>query len=188
VTITNTGGDPLAFGTIVNTDPAHFTVSQPSPSILHQGESRTVPVTFATKTAGSFSATVTIPMVNPGVPGVTLTLSAQTVRQTIAVGPNHLKFGKIAVGATPPALVATVTNTSTAPLSLDRVTSDDPAFDIVDVDRSVVPPGGTAAFTVVFRAAAAGNYQTRIAVTIAGSASADAEIKASGMVEMPKKK
>jgi hypothetical protein len=139
-------------------------------------------------TAGTFAATVTISAADALVPPIAIDLAAVVVKQAIAVEPASVKFGKVDVGTTAPRQSFTVTNTSPVALAIGSVAADDPAFEVVNGYFGPIPPGGSATFDVLFHPAAAGTFSGRIAVTLAGSAVPDAEIRVGGTGEKPKKR
>jgi hypothetical protein len=115
VTVSNTGGNPLTFTSIVTSgDFAGATLAQ-CPSIAVEAEPCVFSITFKPTATGTRTGTILFTDNATGGPQmVTLTGTGTSGTATLTVTPSSLTFGSQAVSTTSAALTVTVMNTSTA--------------------------------------------------------------------------
>ena len=127
VTLTNSGAAPLLISSIGlgGADAADFAQLSDcplAPTTLAPGSSCTISVTFTPSAAGSRAASVTVSDNAPGNPH-TITLAGTGVAPApaITLSPTSLAFGNRVVGTTSAAQDVTVTNSGTAPLTINSI-------------------------------------------------------------------
>ncbi|WP_394845977.1 choice-of-anchor D domain-containing protein [Pendulispora brunnea] len=157
VTITNTGGDPIALGSAVveGAQAAAFQVTQPTGSV-QPGQSATVNVTYLANAAAEANATLKIGSADSSVPKAQVTLKARAVSKLLIADTAALDFGQVTVGQKSDPKVVTVTSQAGVPLDIASIASDSDQF-VVNGGGAQLPPGGTGTFEVVFQPTVAGD-------------------------------
>ncbi|HKS97443.1 MAG TPA: choice-of-anchor D domain-containing protein, partial [Terriglobia bacterium] len=121
VTLTNTGGSPLAISGIATTD-GRFTQLNNCPAQLAAGASCVINVTFTASFAGSANASLVVTDNAPdSLQAVGLT--ATTATPTVSVSPTSLSLGYQRVGTTSAPRTVILTNTSAVPTAISAITT-----------------------------------------------------------------
>lgn len=149
VTVSNTGGVPVTFSSIVTTgDFAGATTTQ-CPSIAVEGTPCIFQITFKPTAAGTRTGAITFTENATGSPQtVTLTGTAVNGPATVTVSPTSLAFASQTVNSTSPAQNVTVTNTGTGPVNFTSfsITGENSgSFALASSGTSACNPTGTLA-------------------------------------------
>ncbi len=164
VTVTNTGGQPLLFGSPRLSDTADFAVSTNCPPSLPAAASCALTVQFHPQSAEPISATVTLTDNSDGVAGaqqvVNLTGAGTPMPVSqAAVTPAGLTFGPTALGATSTSQTVSLGNTGTAPLAISSMTLSDPAdFTLTSTCGADLAVGAVCTLGVAFKPQALGPF------------------------------
>src|SRR6266545_4424507 len=175
--LTNTGSAPLTIGSIgvAGANPGDFAQTNTCPlgaATLDAGATCTISVTFTPNAAGARSGTVAIDDDAAGSPQ-TVSLDGDGVEAAPAVTltPSSLSFGSQPVGTTSVAQMTTLTNSGTAPLTIDLVSvTGANAGDFSQTNTCPVTPltlaaGATCTISVKFTPGAAGTRSASITIS-----------------------
>ncbi len=175
--LTNTGSAPLTIGSIgvAGANPGDFAQTNTCPlgaATLDAGATCTISVTFTPNAAGARSGTVAIDDDAAGSPQ-TVSLDGDGVEAAPAVTltPSSLSFGSQPVGTTSVAQMTTLTNSGTAPLTIDLVSvTGANAGDFSQTNTCPVTPltlaaGATCTISVKFTPGAAGPRSASITIS-----------------------
>jgi len=153
LTITNSGGLPLLVSNLGSTD-SHFTFAPVGPFNIAPGASVVVSVTFSPNAEASFSGNLNMTTNDLAHPSPSVALSGVGALPHIKVSPTSLNAGSVPVclsGTVP----FTIQNTGGLTLTVSSMTTSGTPFS-VSASSTIVPPGGTASFTVKFTPATTG--------------------------------
>jgi hypothetical protein len=182
VTVTNTGTAPLRINSITlnGTNPGQFartTTCGPFPANLAAGASCTVDVTFRPTTVGTGTKSALL-NVNVAAPATSqsVTLTGTVLVPVNTVSPASLAFGVQAVGTTSAAQTVTVSNTGTAPMTINGITlngTNPGQFSQTNTCGpfpATVAVGGTCTVDVTFRPTTVGAKSAAVRVNVAAPA------------------
>ena len=178
VTIANTGTTvlPISSISLTGNNPGQFSRSTNCPSQLPVGGTCTATVVFRPTSTGAKSANLSVAF-GGGATNRTVALSGTGTNNSssFSVSPTSLAFGNVARGTTSAARTVTITNTSTAVLSITSVSlagTNPGQFTRTNNCPAQVPAGGTCTVTVRFKPTSTGNKSAILRVTPGGGASA----------------
>jgi outer membrane protein assembly factor BamB len=172
ITLSNSGTAPLQITGVGagGTHPGDFSVNQNCGAPLSPGGTCTITVRFTPTAPGSRSGLLSISSNVPGSPH-TVSLSgtgAPLPAPSLSVTPASLNFGSQAVGTSSPGQSVTLTNSGTAPLSIQSVTlggAQPGSFSITGGSESgVLAANGSRTVSVVFSPTASGTQSASLAV------------------------
>jgi hypothetical protein len=163
-TLTNTGG----VNTVVSAATASgtgFSVTGFTAGTLTPGQSMSFTVTYAPKSAGTSSGTVTVTS-NASNPSLAIPLSGTAVTPaTLTAVPTSLTYTNITVGQTSNQ-TQKVTNTGGTSATITAASASGTGFSISGITPPVVlGPGQSTTFTVTFAPASAGSFSGAVTVT-----------------------
>ncbi len=186
VLVTNTGNVPVSiFG--VSPSLSDYTVTNCAGQTLNPGGACFLFISFTPTTTGTRTATITLSdSTQQGTPAgthsLTVTGTGVASTQTLSMTPSTLSFADTAVGATSPSQLVVTTNTGDANVTIDRVFSSTPDFNVKSTGcvTTTFAPGrvcntsveftpttaGVRTGTLVFNDSATGSPQT---VTLSGT-------------------
>jgi len=185
VTVSNLTSEPIQLVDAIRRGarPGDFTVSSVAGS-LAPGGSTTAVVDYTPSTAASSAGTITFASTDTTIPQAIVSLGGKAVSTYITADRDTLAFGAIEVGQTSGAKTVSITNTTTAPLSLASIVSADPQF-VATVPRvQGLAPGGTISFTVSFAPSTAAAAASTIAIALTGSATPELIVAVTGTGEV----
>ncbi|WP_394835448.1 choice-of-anchor D domain-containing protein [Pendulispora rubella] len=185
VTITNTGGDPIALGSAIleGAQAAAFQVSQPSGS-LDPGKTATVNVTYLANAPVEANAALKIGTADASIPKAQVTLKGRAVSQLLVADASALDFGQVNVGEKSAPKPVTVTSQAGTPLEIASIASDSDQF-IVNGNGAQLPPGGTANFEVSFQPTVAGDAVGKVKVLLKDATTEEVSIALTGRALAP---
>ncbi len=182
VTLTNLTSDPITLtdGVLGGGRPQDYTVSAVA-GVLAPGATATAMIAYAPAAAAQSAATVTFASTDPAIPSAIVTLDGRAVSAFLTVDHMTVDFGSIDTGDHSGPKAVAATNTTTAMLTIQSITSADPQF-TVDVGSALAPlaPGASTAFTLTFAPTAAGSATASVAITLAGARSPEVIVTATG--------
>ncbi|WP_141101006.1 choice-of-anchor D domain-containing protein [Roseateles aquatilis] len=175
VTLTNTGGASLDFGSIgvsgANAGDFARGGSCAVGTPLAVGATCTVTATFTPAAAGSRSASIAVAATAPAAGGaavnvgITLSGTGQSAAAPgVGLSATTLSFGTATVGTTTAAQTLTVTNTGNAALSFSAIAATGP-FSATHTCGAGVPAAGTCTVAVTFTPTAAGAATGTLSLT-----------------------
>jgi MYXO-CTERM domain-containing protein len=181
VTITNIGPDPftLVDATVGGLTPTAFTAGSAA-GLLAAGATRMVDVSFSPQNPGDYSATLGFAASDNTIPPATVSLTGKGEAARVELAPATLDFGKVPVGTTSAPRTVTVSNTSADTVQLASIASDAAAFAVAGNATASIPAGARSTFTVTFAPAMEGMATANIALTLAGAASPEVVLAATG--------
>ena len=174
VTLTNSGTAPLTIDSIgvAGANAADFAQTNTcplTPSTLAVGASCTISVTFAPSATGSRTASVSIADDAPGGPH-TVALSGTGTAPGVTLAPAGIDFGSQLIGTTSAAHDVTLTNSGTAPLTIDSIGVSGPdAGDFAQTNTCPLAPstlavGASCTISATFTPSAAGGRTASISI------------------------
>jgi FtsP/CotA-like multicopper oxidase with cupredoxin domain len=125
VTLTNTG--PAALGitsiALTGTNPGDFILNSNCPvgGSLASGGSCRVTLRFVPTAVGTRTATVAIRTNDPGTPTANVNLTGTGIQAAVSLTPTSHNFGAVTARSTSAPFAFTLTNSGTAPLTINRV-------------------------------------------------------------------
>jgi hypothetical protein len=165
-TVTNTGDADLVISGIVSSD-GQFTFSPVAPVTVSAGGSQVFDVTFSPTGVGAQSADIVFTHNADGSP-TTFSVQGTGVAGPVpvfSIAPASLNFGSVFLGDFS-TLSATVTNTGTADLVIDNLTSSNGQFTFSPNSFPItITPGSNQAFDVTFTPSAAGSQAATLQFT-----------------------
>jgi len=184
VTVTNLTSEPIGLVDAIRRGarPDDFTVSSVAGS-LAPGASTTAVVDYIARSAARSAATITFASTDTTIPQAIVSLGGKAVSTFITTDRDTLAFGAIEVGQTSGAKTVSITNTTTAPLSIASIVSGDPQFVVAVPAVQGLAPGGTISFTVSFAPSAAVAASATIAIALTGSATPELIVAVTGTGE-----
>ena len=185
VTVSNTGSADLSVQSIESSDTTVFSLGGGTTSscgtgsvsiTLTPGDSCTFTVTFQPASTGTFDATVTITdNASPTTQTVDLSGTGVTTEPIASVSPTSISFGTYKVGSSSAPQTVTVSNTSSADLSVYSIESSDTTdFSLGGSTTSscgtgsvsiTLTPGDSCTFTVTFQPASTGTFDATVTIT-----------------------
>ncbi|GBC60298.1 hypothetical protein DENIS_1249 [Desulfonema ishimotonii] len=178
-TLANNGTQDLVLGTfaITGSGASRFSIlDNCSGQTISASEKCTFQIRFAPTSAGSKSATLTIPSNDPDTPELTISLQGTgeeatvVARPNISVSPSVYNFGSAPTGGTSAARAFTISNTGDATLSVSSVSltgSDASAFSIQSDDASgkTISPSSSRTVSVAFAPASEGTKTANLVIS-----------------------
>jgi FG-GAP-like repeat/Abnormal spindle-like microcephaly-assoc'd, ASPM-SPD-2-Hydin/Beta-propeller repeat len=176
ITLTNSGSSPLTISaiSITGVDSADFTETNTcplSPSTLANGKTCTITVTFAPRTGGTLTASLSV---TDNASGDLQAVSLSGTGTAVQFSPTSLNFGSLKVGKTSSAKSITLTNLGNTPLSISAISitgTDSADFNQTNTCGSTVGAGQSCSINVTFTPQATGSRSASISVTDNGGAS-----------------
>jgi hypothetical protein len=165
-TVTNSGPDALTLGAVTISGPnaAQFTTAGPVGPVAANGGSTSFTIRFTPGTTGAKSASFSLvnnsPVaLNPYNFALSGTGTAPDITIAEVAEGNTSAFGTMQWGGTPIVKTYTITNTGTAPLTLNTplIGGANGSEFVATTPASPVAPGGNSSFTVTFTASSRGN-------------------------------
>jgi uncharacterized repeat protein (TIGR03803 family) len=186
ITITNTGSESLTIGAVSlsGANPASFRTSNTCSSPLAAGGKCTVNVSFVPPSTGARAAVVNV--ANNGAGGalkIALSGTAAAPTAGLTVNPASLNFGSQVVEFTSAPQIITVTNTTTAPVSVTSVRlvgANVPSFVTSNSCGVTLAVEGSCTISVSFEPRAVASLSASISI-VSGAASGLASVGLSGM-------
>ena len=182
VTLANLTGDTLTLVDAVlgGARPNDFAVTSVA-GALPAGGSITAMVSYTATVAATSAATLTFRTTDSTVPQGLVTLSGKAVSTFLTVDRGELDFGAIQIGDRSGPRSITVTNVTTAPITIASIVALDAQF-VVDGAAALapIPPGGNATFTVTFEPTADAVTPSQVLVTLQGSTAPELSIAVTG--------
>lgn len=184
VTLTNLTSEPIRLVDAIRGGgrPDDFTISSVA-GLLAPATSTTAVVAYTPPAATTSAATITFASTDTTIPHAIVSLGARAVSTFITADRDTLDFGAIEVGAASGAKTVSITNTTTAPLSLANIVSADPQFVATTPLTLGLAPGGTISFPVTFAPSAAAPASSTLAITLTGSSTPELIITVTGTGE-----
>lgn len=125
VTLTNTGPAALHINTVslIGSNPADFTQSNNCPvgGNLGSGASCRITLRFAPTATGARSATLQISTNDVGTPLANVVLTGTGIQAAVSLTPTSHDFGAVTAGQTSAPFAFTLTNSGTAPLTINNI-------------------------------------------------------------------
>jgi hypothetical protein len=192
--LTNTGAVSLepALVTLVSGEESGFAFSSGCKSALAPGHSCEADVTFRATTPGVKTATLEVSERNSLVPRARVALTGIGAAPVLSVEPRTLSFGPTRIGSpAPPPQVVTLTNHGPSDLTISDVSllptpaDGRPPFALSGLDcwiETVLAPGESCTFSIVFNARAVGTEVGELAITD-NAADSPQTVEISGMAE-----
>ncbi len=163
VSITNTGNSGVTISQLTAAGTGFTATGITLPLTLAAGQSTSIGATFTPSVAGSSSGSLTLLSTATNSP-TTVTLSATGVQPQIAVVPNAVSFGNVAVGSSNTQTM-TIQNSGTANLMVTQAALSGQGFAVSGLALPLtVAPGGSAAFTVSFTPTLASNFSASLSL------------------------
>lgn len=161
--ISNKGNKPFTITRITSSDAAFTVLESESKTVAPQG-SVGVQVQFAPAREQDYSATITVE---------TDAKQGENTTQVTGVGVDYHKsilsvtgepaFGELAVGKSAKKLIK-IANTGNEPFAITGITSSDPAFTLLNVERKTLAPGSAWNVEVQFSPTEAKSYSATITI------------------------
>ena len=166
VTLTNTGSASLSLTSIKisSNNTADFSETNTCPSSLAANASCTISVTFAPTKTGNRSSTVKITDNAAGSPQ-SVPISGTGVAPVATLSPSSLSFKGVLVGTSSTAAPITLTNTGTAPLTVNSVIASGDFSQTNNCTSVSVAVGASCTISVVFRPTEAWSRGGSIVIT-----------------------
>ena len=162
VVFSNTGSAAVNINSIVTT--SHFTDTTNCSGSIAAGASCSVNEIFSPDTAGPLSGSLTI---SESADTQVVSLEGQGVSPGLAVGPSFAIFGSQVVGTTSQAQTLTVTNTGTAPLTLNPITVSN-NFIESDLCSAALAPSATCTISLSFSPTSTGTLSGSLLISDTG--------------------
>jgi hypothetical protein len=172
-TVTNSGTASLLIGTVAisGTNAAEFvkgTDTCNGQTVAASGTC-TIQITFTPSSAGSKSATLTVPSDDPDTPGLAVALTGSVASQNLSIDPSSKAFGNVNVGSSSSAQTFTITNTGNVSLGIGTITiSGTNASEFTksndNCDSATVTPGGTCTLQVTFSPTSLGSKSATLSI------------------------
>jgi hypothetical protein len=172
-TITNSGTASLVIGTVAisGTNAAEFVKGTDTCNgqTVAASATCTIQVTFTPASAGSKSATLSIPSDDPDTASLSVTLSGTVASQNLSIAPTSNAFSSVNVGSSSSAQTFTVTNTGNISLSIGTIAiSGTNASEFTkqsdNCDSATVTPGGTCTLQVTFSPTSQGSKSATLSI------------------------
>lgn len=165
--IQNIGGATLTIYSVTSNDNDVFSTDFSGETSIDPNSALTVDVTFGPDAAGDFSGTLTIVSNDGNESEVTVSLTGTGTEERIpdiAVAPESLAFGNIAIGRNSTQTV-TISNNGTGDLTLTAVTLSGEGFSMTDNGESnVITPGNSQDIDITFTPTQVQEYQGNLTI------------------------
>lgn len=183
VVITNLSHDPIPLldGVLAGASAGDFQISPAAGTVAPDGGTATVNVTYAPAAGASSTATLTLQSSDPAIPQAVVVVSGRAVSSFLSADHPSLDFGTIEVGDRSGGKPVTITNTTTAPITVHSITAGTADF-VVDATAATttIAAGEHATFTVAFAPGSAGTLSTTVSITLEGASTAELTIAVTG--------
>jgi hypothetical protein len=169
VTLSNVGNAALAITSI--TVGPNFLQTNTCGSSVAAGASCTITVTFRPTTINTLTGSVAIADNASGSPQ---TVAVSGVGTVVVLTPASINFGKVTVGTSSPARVATFSNAGKVSLAIQSLSiiGPDPAdFSETNTCGTSLPPAGKCTINITFNPNATGGLSATLSITDGGGAS-----------------
>jgi hypothetical protein len=175
VTLTNGGGASLAISgvSISGTNASDFSYTSFCGTTLSAGGSCIISVRFTPTALGARAATLSVADNAAGSPHQ-VSLAGTGGNPSASLTPSSLSYGNVAVGTSAGPLVATLTNTGSAPMTItsSTITGTNPSsFTRTTTCGSSLAIGASCTYSVTFTPATAGNLTATLSVSDSASGS-----------------
>lgn len=161
VTLTNTGGAPLAIAAITAAG-THFAATSACPASLAAGASCQVTVSFAPTTTGAHSGQLSVQ--SDAASGANaLALSGTGTAPAVSFNPASVSFGSIPVHSTATSVVQ-LTSSGTASLAIASIAASGTGFTQGHNCSASLAPGGSCQITVSFTPPNAASYSGALSI------------------------
>lgn len=169
--LTNTGGKPVVVSgvSLAGANPGSFAQNSACAGTLLPGATCNIAVTFASATAGMFSAQLIVAD-DIGSQSTTLTgtATAPATAPAVTLSAGSISFGSLVAGGTSAAQTLTLTNSGNAPLALASITVSGPGanlFPSTNTCAATLAAGASCTLSTTFAPRVSGNYAGAITVT-----------------------
>ncbi|MGH9686847.1 MAG: beta strand repeat-containing protein [Candidatus Acidiferrales bacterium] len=163
VTLSNTGTAPISVSA-ASVSGTGFTMSGFTAGTVNPGASSSFSVTFAPKTSGSASGTVSVTSNAPGSPlKITLSGTATATQPQLSISPSSMPFSNVNVGSNTSQTV-TLTNTGNAALNITAASISGSGYTMTLAPTTIIA-GANTTFSVTFAPTAEGSAAGNISVT-----------------------
>ena len=163
VTLTNSGTAGVTISQASITGAGFFMSGFSNVVTLAAGQSMALAVTFAPRTPGSYSGSLSVTSNASNSPTL-ISLSGTGVQPQISVSPASVNFGSAIVGASS-TQAATISNPGSANLIVTQATLSGAGFSITGLALPLtVRPGGSATFAMAFTPVSAGSLSGTLAL------------------------
>lgn len=138
----------------------------PLPLTLAAGQSTAINVTFAPKTAGTPSGTISLTTDLPSAPTITFSVTGTAVAAgQVAANPASLSFGSVQMGSSK-SLSVTVTNSGGSSVTISQATTSGPGFSLAPASLPItLGAAQNTTFSVTFTPQSAGSASGNLTVT-----------------------
>ena len=162
VTLTNNSSTALSISSIAAS--SGFAETNDCGTSLAAGANCTLSVTFAPTTFGQLTGTVTLTDTASSGSTQTINLKGKGFSGAVSLSPTSLSFADQFVGTTSPAQTVTLTNTSSAPLTIASIGSstDFAATSDCPLQPSTLAGGASCHLSVTFTPSAMGTFSEQI--------------------------
>ncbi|WP_394825416.1 choice-of-anchor D domain-containing protein [Pendulispora albinea] len=187
VTITNTGGDPIALtdGVLEGAGASSFEVTRLTGS-LDPGKTATVNVTYTARAAGDAVATLKLGATDTAIPKAQIALRGRGVSSLLVADATALDFGRINVGEKAQPKEITLKNQSSGALEIGSIAIDNEQF-AVDGSVAQLAAGASGKFTVVYQPTKPGDAKGTVHVILKGASADEVTVPVSGNAVGPAK-
>ena len=170
-TLKLTSTEALTLSTLSSSS-SQFQLGSPVPALpaaLEEGETVTVPVTFAPAEAGLLAATVTATTSTGKEARFGLSGTGQAESAQLAVSPPLVSFGGVVVKGQATE-TATISNLGGAPMTIKEITLPEAPFTVKGAPKAedTIAPGGSITMTVGFEPIAVGDFSSKISLETTG--------------------
>jgi len=171
VTVTNDGTKPVTISKI-SVSGTGFTIGGMSaPATLAAGQTAQVDVAFKASASGASTGVVTISS-NADDPTTTIPLNGQGVSSSLALSPDSINFGSVAMGTTATQTVK-ITNSGSASATISNVSVTGNGVTLSGLTLpATVAAGQSASVTATFKPTSTSTESGALTVTASGSSSA----------------
>jgi hypothetical protein len=176
VTLTNSGGAPLAISSISvsGTNAGDFAQTNAcplAPTTLASGASCTVNLTFTPASSGSRAASLTVVDNAAGSPRTVALSGTGASAPAVSLSPSSLSYANEQIGTSSSGQLVTISNTGSAPLSIASIgitgaaAADFGTTNTCALSPATLPAGGSCTASVIFTPVAAGLRTAALTVT-----------------------
>ena len=173
-TVTNSGSATLTISTVAisGTNSSEFvkgTDTCNDQTVAPSGGTCTIQVTFTPSSAGSKSATLTIPSDDPDTASLDVALTGSVASQNLSADPTSKAFGNVNVNSSSSAQTFTITNTGNVSLGIGTISiagtnASEFAKSSDNCDSATVTPGSTCTLQVTFSPTSFGSKSATLSI------------------------
>jgi hypothetical protein len=182
VTVTNSGGLPVAISKIAVSGP--FTQGNTCPATLASQASCQVLVSAAVTAMGPASGSLTITS-NDAKGADSVTLAATGVAPVVALSPASADFGQVVVGTAATQRSVTLTNSGSAQLDIAGIAVAGSGFTQSNTCPAALAAGAQCSISIGFTPAAAQPYSGAIFISADGASGSQTQLSLSGQGVQP---